>query len=108
MADTPFYANGEIFVSIEDVREMYRDALSGMDDTQDVQILSLKGMKISEYRRTYGGDRILSRLRLDDEDVVVIMTVGGESIDLEMSGMLFFRKVNQEMRMAGFAFVEEH
>jgi hypothetical protein len=101
MVDTPFYLDQEILVSIEDVREMYREGLSKSDDLQDVQILSLKGMKISEYRRTYGGgDRILSNLRLDDEDVVVIMILGIEG--QEQSVMLCFRKVNQEIRMAGF------
>ena len=38
-------------------------------------------------------------MRFDDEDVVVIMILGKEGH--EESGTLWFRKVNQEMRLAG-------
>ena len=104
MADTPFYFLRDlgILVSIEDVREAYWDYLSESEDLRDAKINSLKGMKISEYRKTYGGgDMILSNLRLDDEDVAVIMILSTEG-RREDGGVLCFRKVNQEIRMAGF------
>ena len=103
MIEIPFYSGYELLVKIEDVWEEYGDAQSISEEMQDVQILSLKGMKISEYKKTYGsGNRILRALSFGDEDVVVIMTLGKEGESHEPSFTLWFRKVNQEIRLAGF------
>ena len=103
MADTPFYFDQEILVSIGDLEAKYEDWFSAMEERDRLQISSLKAMKVSEYqalldREGYGGgDRILSSLRLNDNDIVVIIvSEGGEGL------IIVFRIVNDDIRMAGF------
>lgn len=102
MADVPFYFDKEILVSIQDVREMYLNIFSKMQmEGEEFPPTSyLKAKTVSELKSEgydVNRDRILSSLRLTDNDIAVtIIWEDGEGL------MLVFRRVNGDIEMAGF------
>lgn len=98
LADTPFFFDQEILMSANQVRESYLLLFEG-GNPEPFKITSLKAKTIYDLKNEgydVNQDRIISSLRLNDDDIAVIVMVEQEGI------MFVFRRVNDDIRMAGF------
>ena len=98
LADTPFFFDQKILVSASQVRESYLSAF-GEGSPEHFKITSLKAKTIYDLKNEgydINQDRIISSLRLNDDDITVLVMVEQEGI------MFVFRRVDDDIRMAGF------
>jgi len=106
MADFPFYFDQEILAGPDDMRRRFRDSASKPNsDTKTLHLGSVKARTIAEWKQ--GGfeaerDRILGNITYNDNDFVVILTIGN-GLNTEGEGVvLYMRKVGSKIKLAGF------
>ena len=94
----PFFLDNEILISVSDVRSKYQVGAQEPKGGQFTIDRIMSG-SIAEYKRlgyVNTNDRLLSRMQLSDDALVVILIVSGEGIGF------YFRRLGDRVEMAGF------
>ena len=98
LTGAPFYFDQGVLMSPTDIRAKYAE---GLDNTSSGSIRydSIRASEVGELKQQGmldRRDRILSNMRINDNDVAVIVMVQGEGI------IYFFRRTGSTLKMAGF------
>lgn len=95
LARPPFFWDDEVLTSEV---EVIKEAEAMTPPSEGVAVDSLVSLTIAEYKERIdpSGDRLLSEVQMSDEDLVVILFVGGEAVGF------FFRRHRDSVQMIGF------
>lgn len=103
LVDIPFYFDNEILASLADVRSRFLEWWEREPEDRGYRIDSLKAKTVSELKSEgydTNRDRVLSNLRIEDDDIVVIIIAGTEALPGQ-GVMVVFRKVDDNIKIAG-------
>ena len=102
LSSPPFFLDNEILISPSDVRAKYQPA--AQEGGKRFSIDRMMSGSIEEYQRlgyVKTNDRLLSRVQLAPDDLVVILIVSTETLSEEGIGF-YFRRLGNRVEMAGF------
>jgi hypothetical protein len=98
LTGTPFYFDQSVLISTTEIRAKYAAALQEKA-TDSIKLDGIKASEVGELKlkgMLNDRDRILSNLRINDNDVAVIVMASGEGV------IYFFRRVEGTLKMVGF------
>lgn len=105
-ASPPFFFDNEILLSISDIRAKYGQIFSSRRPRDEsLTIHQMKVGLVSEFKKqglvSSSRDRVLSNMRINDDDIAVILVLSTESLKNE-GIIFFFRTSGSKLEMAGW------
>lgn len=98
LSGTPFYFDQGVIMSPAEIRAKYTEAMQD-GPAESMHFDSIKASEVGELKQQGlldGRDRILSNMRINDDDIAVILMIQGEGV------IYFFRRSGSTLKMAGF------